>query len=184
MDGKIGGYTDRTFFVRIDSDVIEPLNGGYATRITLMGDFVCEKLFIGPVSTKGPFIAATLYPLTFNGGDRTAHVAIGDDGEMVPMITDPMPIGIDGSRGLIVTGYISSAGNGVVGTKRDQLGWQAGYTAGDDAANVDKSKSDIDSKPYAIESDVASVAVEAVEGYYTPPQEATGFYTPPPRPPQ
>jgi hypothetical protein len=180
MDGKTTGYTDRTFFVRIGPEAIEPLNGGYATRVTLMGDFICEKLFIGPVSTKGPFIAATLYPLTFNGGDRTAHVAVGNDGQLVPMITDPLPLGIDGSRGLIVTGYISSVGNGVVGTKTDQEGWQSGYTQGDDAANVDTSKSDIDGKPYAIVGDVASVAVETVEGYYTPPDEATGFYTPPP----
>src|SRR5215475_8203690 len=176
MDGILGGYIDRTFCVRIERDAIWPLNGGFATRVTLMGEFIVENLYIGPVSTKGPMIAAHLYPLTFNGGDKTAHVYIDDEGTLVPMITDPLPIGLDGSRGLIVTGYVSIDSSGVVGTQLEQEGWSAFYTQGNDAGNVDKSKSDIDGKPYT-PAGLASIAVEMVEAYYTPPKEATGFYT-------
>jgi hypothetical protein len=171
MDGKQDGWQGRTFVVRVDPVAIYPLQGGWGTRIWLMGDFTLDSLYVGPVSGRGALYAAAMYQCTFNGGNKSVAVNMDNMNNFIPVMTDTLPIGLDGSRGLIVSGYIDPYGNGVVGTQSLMSGWHSAYLLGDDAANVDKSGSDyIDTT-----SQFNSAVVWTVEGYYTDP--ASGVST-------
>jgi hypothetical protein len=170
MDGKQDGWHGRTFAVRIAPTAVYPLQGGWGTRLRLLGDFTLVKLFVGPVSARGPLIAAALYQCTFNGGNKSVIATVADNGDFIPALTDTLPIGLDGSRGLIASGYIDPGGNGIVGTQSFMLGWQSSYMIGDDAENVDKSKGYTDTT-----SQYNSVALWTGEGYYTDP--ASGLST-------
>jgi len=170
MDGSQTGWAGRTFAVRIDPIAIYPLAPGYACRVTVLGSFLLDSLYIGPVSARDPWIAAALYRMTFNGGDKSVIAYTDDFGNYVPVQTDTYPLDFDGSRGLIVTGYLDPGGNEVVLTQSDQLGWSSRYIQGDDAANVIKNIGYTDST-----MQYASIAVQLVESYYTPP--ASGVST-------
>lgn len=169
MDGKQDGWNGRTFVVRVDPTAVYPLQGGWATRLRVVGDFMLDSLYVGPVSARGPLIAAALYRLTFNGGNKSVVVMRGDDDTFIPVLSDPLPIGLDGSRGLIATGYIDLGGNGIVGTQSFMLGWSSGYILGDHASDVDKSGMTDTTQQFN------SVAVWTGEGYYTDP--ASGLST-------
>ena len=172
MDGSQAGWQGRTFAVRIDPSVIYPLNGGWATRVWIAGDFTCAKLFVGPVSGRSPLIASAMYQLSFNSGlSKSATPAMNTEGNFIPVFSDPLPIGLDGSRGLIVSGYVDPSGNGLVLTQSLQAGWSSRYMLGDDARNLDKTGSGyVDTT-----SQFNSVAVQLIEGYYTPPQTGIGI---------
>ena len=162
MDTFEPGWAGYTFVTRIDASVVNPMNPGFAMRVTLVGDFSLNKLYIGPVSARNPWIASVLYPLTWNGGDKVLIM----DGSLDPVFCDPLPIGVDGSRGFLITGYFDPYGNGVVGLQYIAPGWSSRYALGDFAADVDKSSLSIwtDSTQYA-----NVVAVQDVDGYYSPP---------------
>jgi len=171
MDGKQSGWQGRTFVVRVDAVAIYPLDGGWATRVWIAGDFTCAKLFVGPVSARNPLIASAMYQLTFNSGATSVgNPSVGADGNFTPIFSDPLPIGLDGSRGLIVSGFIDPTGNGLVLTQSNQLGWSSHYAIGDLARDLDKSTSDYTDTT----SMFNSVAVMMVEGYYTNPNTGVG----------
>ena len=164
MDGYQAGWQDRTFVVRIDPTSVYPLFGGYATRVSVVGDLTLDSLYVGPVSARDPWIAAILYQLTFNGGNKTITLMRDDAGDFIIATTDGLPLGIDGSRGLLVSGYIDPTGNGIVSTQSTQLGWQSRYIAGDHAAEVDKRTGYVDSS-----QQYNSIAVQLIAGDYTAP---------------
>jgi hypothetical protein len=170
MDGSQDGWKGRTFAIRIDPAAIYYLQGGYGTRITLQGDFTLDSLYVGPVSGRDPWIAAVLYRLTFNGGNKTINPTVDDAGIFRPTVTDAFPLGLDGSRGLIITGFINPYGNGVVATQSLQYGWATRYAMGDIAAELEKNTAEYVA---VVNYDVA--IVQFVEGYYTPPLLGTGF---------
>ena len=173
MDGSQGGWGGRTFVVRIGPEAIYPLQGGYATRVTVLGSFTLSSLYVGPVSARDPYIAAALYRLTFNGGSKSVVVYLDDFGRAVPVHSDNLPVEIDGSRGIIVTGYVDPGGNGLLMTQSQQYGWSSRYILGDDAANVVKTKGYTDST-----LQYASVGVQMVESYYTPPGSGVSLILP------
>jgi hypothetical protein len=171
MDGSQTAWQGRTFVARVDPVAIYPLNGGYAARVWIAGDFTLASLFIGPVSARNPFIASAMYQLTFNGGSKSVVVTLDTLNDYVPVVSDDLPIGIDGSRGLIVSGYIDPSGNGVVLTQSVQFGWSSKYALGDSAFDLDKTTSNyVDTTTL-----YNSVAVQMIEGYYTPPSTGIGI---------
>jgi hypothetical protein len=172
MDGKQSGWQGRTFVVRIDPAAIYPLNGGYGTRVSVAGDFTLDSLYVGPGSARDPFVAAALYRLTFNGGDKTVAPIVDDFGNFLPVVTDTLPLGLDATRGLIITGYIDPYGNGLVATQSVQFGWQSRYALGDSAIDVDK-RAYVD-----VTQQFASVAVWMTESYYTPPWSGISLILP------
>src|SRR5215471_19451144 len=127
MDGSQNGWAGWTFAVRVDPVAIYPLQGGFATRVTILGSFLLDSLYIGPVSARNPWIAAALYRMTFNGGDKSVIAYTDDFGRYVPVQSDAFVLDIDGSRGLIVSGYFDPGGNGTVMTQTQQLGWSSRY---------------------------------------------------------
>jgi len=180
MDGSQNGWQGRTFVQRIDPNGIYPIPGGYATRLWVMGDFILDSLYIGPVSARDPWIAAHLYQMTFNSGlSKSAAPTTADDGSFVGVPTDPLTLGLDGSRGLIITGYIDPAGNGLVATQSRQLGFSSRYALSDLASDVDKRIIDASSPYTDTTAQYNAVVVQMVEGYYSPPTPwTTGIYTP------
>ena len=163
MDGYQAGWQGRTFVVRIDATAGYPIPGGYATRISVVGDLTLDSLYVGPVSGRDPWIAAILYQLTFNGGNTSITLMRDDAGDFIIATSDAIPLGIDGSRGLLVSGYIDSTGNGIVSTQSVQLGWSSRYIGGDHAAEVDKRSGYTDTT-----EQYNSIAVQLVAGNYTP----------------
>ena len=80
--------------------------------------------------------------------------------------TDALLLGIDGSRGMILTGYIDPVGNGVVATQSLQAGWQTKYALGDLASDLDKSSSAYVDMSGSFDAAI----VQFIQGYYTPPK--------------
>ena len=95
---------------------------------------------------------------------------MSDTSDFIPVITDTLPLGLDGSRGLIVSGYIDPNGNGIVGTQSLMAGWSSRYVLGDQAEDVDKTHGYVDTT-----AQFNSVVLWTVEGYYTNP--ASGIST-------
>jgi len=180
MDGAQNGWHGRTFVQRIDAIGMYPLPGGYASRLWLMGDFTLTKLYIGPVSARDPWIAAHLYQMSFNSGlSKGASPTVADDGSFVAVPTDPLPIGLDGSRGIIITGYIDPGGNGIVATQSRQMGFSSRYALSDLAADVDKRIIDAKSPYTDTTAQYNAIVVQMFEGYYSPPTPwSTGVITP------
>jgi hypothetical protein len=171
MDGKQSGWAGRTFVVRIDPTVIYPLFGGYGTRLYLIGSFTLDSLYIGPVSARDPFMASVFYQCTFNGGDESVIIQTDAQNNFIIGQTDSMPIGIDGSRGLLISGFLDPDGDGLVATQSAQLGWQSRYITGDYAADLDKRTGYVDST-----AQFNAIAVNLVDGYYTPPSVQLGIF--------
>src|SRR5262245_12995478 len=172
MDGKQAGWQGRTFVVRVDPTAIYPLPGGWATRVWIAGDFTCAKLFVGPVSARNPRIASAMYQLTFNSGlSKSATPTADDKGNFTPIFSDPLPIGLDGSRGLIVSGFVDTSGNGLMLLQSFQFSWSSMYALGDYAADLDKTLSVYNDTTHQFNS----VAVQLIEGYYTPPHTGIGI---------
>jgi hypothetical protein len=162
MDDLNSGWNGYTFVQRIDASVISPMQPGYATRVTLVGDFTMKSLYIGPVSARGPWIADIMYRLTWNGFD----LELITDGSMNPVWTDAFPLGVDGSRGFLISGYIDPGGNGILGIKWSAPGWESRFAYGDLASDTDKSSLNI----YTDHTQFANcIGVQDVDGYYTPP---------------
>jgi hypothetical protein len=154
--------------VRVDESIVNPMNPGFATRVTVVGDFTIDSLYIGPVSARNPWMADVFYPLTWNGGNKV----LTTDGSLTPVWCDALPIGVDGTRGFLISGYFDPGGNGVVGFKYIEPGWAARYAYGDYAADLDKSSLEI----YTDMTTFANViVVQDVDGYYTPPGGGVGI---------
>lgn len=190
MDGVSSGWNGWTFAVIVYP--VLPTIAAYATRITLVGAFTLDSLYMGtvdPNSPNIPFVATNMHQFQFwvdannnyiandpghmnpDGQISPKVIAIRDDaGNFIPIVTEPLPIGFDGTQGWIVSGFFDSGGNGIVGTAATfTTNWVAygdqtydldgnAISNGDTAANIDKSA--------YTDAGLSSIAVLAVEGLY------------------
>jgi hypothetical protein len=78
-------------------------------------------------------------------------------------ITDPLPFGIDGQNGFLVTAHVSAA-PGTLSAREPQQGWSSRLKpSGNWTQQLDKSGTDWTT------STMDSLSLLMVEGYYPPP---------------
>ena len=158
------GWGGWTFAVWISPDVIKPLLPGLATRVTVVGSFIIDSLYLGETDLEANpdgWIAKNWQRFTFDGGWQ-AVATMNDDGSFNPLRTDPLPIGFDATNGFWLSGYINPNGDGIVGGRENEPGWGSYYDESneDTSANPDKST-------YTIAMDMeGSVVILMIEGFY------------------
>jgi hypothetical protein len=147
--------------------------GGSATRVTLASLCTLLEVYIAIANSIDPddWLARpdTMYQLTFGGKPQVDLTDLYNG-----VTSDPLPFGLDGSTGFIVSGFVSARIPGFtyacLSTRDAEDGWQARFALGNIAAQLDKSDTTVwlsqaPSNPsYA--SPVASLALMVVEGYY------------------
>jgi hypothetical protein len=149
---------NNSFVTRIEPNVIM-LPAGKQMRLTFSGRATIQDVFVGPASFL-PFVAAGLFPVTFNGSNRVTIAANPTDpyGEVV---SDPLPQIIIAPNGLLVSGYIVNTGTAQIGEKKIETGWSARRKVGVFSKQIDKSGTDwID----IITAD--AVGIIKIEDYY------------------
>jgi hypothetical protein len=160
-----GGWNGYTLAVQVVSSALAIIDPGFAIRLTLLGTCTINKLFIGPCSSDGDWIASALYQMTFNGGNAT----VTSDGNNA-IITDPLEVAIDSSNGFIITFYIDPGGDGTLAGSTvaypsgDPIspGWSLRYVIGDLADNPNKS----DLSVYTSSPVLSVMLVLDIEGLY------------------
>jgi hypothetical protein len=164
----------------------------FATRLTLCGSFTVQACYMGVIDPKNNLFATRMYQFTFNGklsddgvtfipGDTFATANLDDTGNFIPLVTDPLPVGFDGTSGFYISLYFDPSGNGAVGENPGAGGWVTKSIQGNHAAEIDKSNL------FMFGNNVA-VAVLTIEGLYDqsqlpkPPSTTPPSTTPPPSP--
>jgi hypothetical protein len=138
MDGLSSGWNGWTFALFIEPASINPLLAPYALRLTLMGSFKIDGLYIGlPDPTNDFFAIKPMAQFTFNGSS-TATATMNSDGSFNPLVTDELDVSLDPTSGFWISGYFDPAGDGNVATRSSDLNWSFTYVEGDDASDVDK----------------------------------------------
>jgi hypothetical protein len=155
MDGLLRGMLGFTFVTQTTFVPPSPLvPGGVATRITLTGFFDTVEAYISPVGAR-PFTVTDftkLRRLTVNGD--TMFTVNGR------VVTDPLPYGIDGSSGFLVTAHVSAA-PGILGTRSSEPGWESKVKP------LGNWTQDLDKSSWAdATQDVLSLLM--IEGYFGP----------------
>jgi hypothetical protein len=133
------GWNGYSFTLWISPSVISPLDGGLATRLTLMGSFTLDALYIGTVDYSDPtgYTMANMQRFTFGGGTSWDGTATMDEfGQFIPLVTDPLEVPIDGSQSIVITGYFNAANDGVVGSAFGEVGWEGNWISGDNTADA------------------------------------------------
>jgi hypothetical protein len=132
------------------------VSGGVGTRLTLIGNYQTTEAYVSP-AFQNTFVvdsASHMFRLTV-GGNTTFTV----NGQVV---TDPLPIGIDGSGGFLLTAFVSAA-PGILGTREPEPGWASRTKAsGNWTRQLDKSGSDW------INAAQDCLSLMMLEGYYSP----------------
>jgi len=153
------GYT---YVVQIDPSVVLLASPGFETRLLFTGGLPwvsgahLSDVYVGEVVA--PWVASQLHHVTFNGG----YNDVG--GVLLEQITDPIPVGINASRGLLVSFVVQA---GVVGGRQTEPGWALRLQAGNHAADLDKSGAGWTPGTWA------SVGVLTVDGFYVAGTSAT-----------
>jgi hypothetical protein len=209
MTGKFAGWNGWTFANAIvnDPSVLGVTAAAYATRITLVGSFKIDGLYMGTMDSAQWMLATVMHRFQFwtdqdnnyipndpnhanpNGQLSNSVIATVDDaGNFIPVVTEPLAVGFDGTNGLMISGYLDPGGNGVVGyyqsddpTIANNMAAFADVasdpvtglpiSAGDTASNNDKIN-------YQYQG-FSSMAVLLVEGLYDPKQVPAGVVTSP-----
>jgi hypothetical protein len=142
------GYT---FATQILPQRIYPKSNGIHTRVTFMGyPMGLNFAYIGPISATDPWVASTMYQLTVNGIGSFSTNATS-----MSVTTDPLPFGLDGSRGWIISGAVATGGS--LGFRNIEPGFACRELYGSDAANPDKRRY----QPIYMFADAAILSVEA-----------------------
>jgi hypothetical protein len=140
---KVAGWQGYTFAQYISGAGVSPHVAGYALRVTLLGSFTINSLYIAAVDPTNPALGTRNHQFLFNG--QNSGVATMDDaGNFIPLVTDELPIGIDATNGFWISGYFDPGGEGIVGESA-QMGANfavayADNKSGDLSAELDKSQ--------------------------------------------
>src|SRR5262249_24528069 len=113
-------------------------------------------LLIGPVGS-GQWPASQFFQLSFNG-----VFSANTHPDTMMLTSDPLPFGLDGSRGWIISAFV--AGNGSLGFRSVEPGFSCKEHYGGSAFQLDKPRADYQSISY-----FADAAVFSVEAYYPEP---------------
>lgn len=200
MDGRQAGWNGWTFAILIYTDDIVPTAAAFATRVTLVGSFTLDSLYMGTVDPNSPFAATNFHRFQFwvdadgyyiandpnhtnpDGQLSNKVIASMDDmGNFIPVVTEPLGVGFDATNGWIISGYFTSDGNGIVGSGSQGLNgsW---YSYADQIfdefgnAFSQDSAANIDKNTYSY-TYYASTAVLMIEGFYDPAQVPAGTPT-------
>lgn len=157
MSGQDPTWLGYTFATQILPQRIFPISNGTQTRVTIMGyPFGVNSLFIGPIGSH-QWLASQFFQLSFNG-----VFSANTHPDTMMLTSDPLPFGLDGSRGWIISGFV--AGNGSLGFRSVEPGFSCKEHYGDSAFKLDKRGADYQSISY-----FADAAVFSVEAYYPEP---------------
>lgn len=172
MNAQSGPWQGLTFVSLIGPSRFQKIGPGADTRVTFSGDYQVTNVFIGPM-TPIPWIASSLHSLTF-GGALTGNTTWPTDQFPYQLISDPLPMGIDATNGVLVSGFIIGARahppNAILYYRTSEADWASSWTLGDHSADLDKSKT----SPTGKSSDGwvrwpgVDFSVLIVEGFYPP----------------
>lgn len=162
MDGALSGLLHYSFVTKtrhVPTTTPTIWVGGTQTRITLVGNgLTLVDMYIGVCNQVGDaasgWIATELHQLMFGGLPQC--ILNGT------MVSDPLPEGLDGSTGFLVSGYVID-GTGTLGTRAVETEWYARTAWGNFAAQFDKSDASV-----WIPATRSSFGLLMIEGYYPP----------------
>jgi len=204
MSGITNGWQGYTFAQILASNVFSITTPAYATRVTFLAACKFDSLYMGQIDPNLVNTATVFHQLQFwvdqdtfayiaNDPNHTATngvvsgkvVASRDDqGNFIPVVSEPLAIGFDTTNGVIISGYLDPSGGGILAVEPESDPW--GFTAmfvdiqydpitgalilNDTAANIDKSL-------YTFAPPAGSAAVVSIEGLYDPKQVPSGVPT-------
>jgi hypothetical protein len=156
MEGQDSGWIGYTFATQILPQRIWPQSNGTMTRVTFMGyPMGFNFAYIGPIGLK-QWVANQFFQLTVNGIG-----SFSTNPQTLTVTTDPLPFGLDGSRGWIISGIVATGG--MMGVRISEPGFSAKEHYGDTSSKLDKSGADYQLLPYS------DAGILSVEGYYPEP---------------
>ena len=158
MNGMASGMLGYTFVTKTKEATPPALvQGGVGTRVTLVGNYQTIEAYVSPC--KQNFEVADMihmHRLTVNGNE-----IFWVNGQVV---TDPLPYGIDGSAGFLVTAHVSAApvpAPALIGTRNPEPEWFAKFKfPGNFTTELNKND--------WTNASVASLSLLMIEGYYGP----------------
>jgi hypothetical protein len=156
MDGLTGLMLGYTFVTKTkEAQPSALVQGGVGTRLTLTGQYETIEAYVSPCHHDFAITDVIFLHRLMVNGNTTFQV----NGEVV---TDPLPYGIDGSNGFLVTAFVSAT-PAKLGYKAVEPEWSTRTkTPGNWTTQLDKGGSDWTAGAYA------SLSLLMIEGYYGP----------------
>jgi len=132
MLGVTGGWNGYSWSMLYTPDVISPLVAPYDMRVTVVGSYTLDHLYIGAANASDILLINLNHQLYFwtddsgnplnpndTSGQKSKSVIVNldDNGNFVSVTTLRLGFGIDPTNGLWISGYFNANGNGLPGVQ-------------------------------------------------------------------
>jgi hypothetical protein len=155
MEGLTSSLLGYTFVTKTPApSPSSVIAGGLSTRITLVGQFQTVEAYVSPCNSLLGWAVNSI-------SDLNRLTVAGNPNFSVygQVVCDPLPYGIDGQNGFLVTAHVSVA-PGQLGFRNVENGWSARLKSGNFTTDLDKGGSDWADATEQV------LSLLMIEGYY------------------